>query len=107
MRILPVLHNPVGNTPLWSALQWSYFYCFTLDRFLKEQLNNQSAAAGGLGAGGGELTARYIAGQLFPDKTAEQLSESEKQQVSALSQLAAGLAGGLATGDTAGAVTGG
>ncbi|WP_230200468.1 VENN motif pre-toxin domain-containing protein, partial [Serratia marcescens] len=35
------------------------------------------------------------------------LSESEKQQLSALSQLAAGLAGGLATGDTAGAVTGG
>lgn len=71
------------------------------------QLNNQSVAAGGLGAGGGELAARYIAGQLFPGKTAEQLSESEKQQVSALSQLAAGLAGGLATGDTAGAVTGG
>ncbi|MDK4861425.1 glycohydrolase toxin TNT-related protein, partial [Serratia nevei] len=43
----------------------------------------------------------------FPGKTSEQLSESEKQQVSALSQLAAGLAGGLATGDTAGAVTGG
>ncbi|WP_413713269.1 hemagglutinin repeat-containing protein [Serratia marcescens] len=70
------------------------------------QLNNQSAAAGGLGAGGGELAARYIAGQLYPGKTAQQLSESEKQQVSALSQLAAGLAGGLATGDTAGAVTG-
>ncbi|KYP85413.1 hypothetical protein WB66_08240, partial [bacteria symbiont BFo1 of Frankliniella occidentalis] len=68
------------------------------------QLNNQSAVAGGLGAGGGELAARYIAGQLFPGKTAEQLSESEKQQVSALSQLAAGLAGGLATGDTGGAV---
>ncbi|BEO60055.1 hypothetical protein SMQE30_04780 [Serratia marcescens] len=71
------------------------------------QLNNQSAAAGGLGAGSGELAARYIAGQLYPGKTAQQLSESEKQQVSALSQLAAGLAGGLATGDTAGAVTGG
>ena len=71
------------------------------------QLNNQSAAAGGLGAGGGELAARYIAGQLYPGKTTQQLSESEKQQVSALSQLAAGLAGGLATGDTAGAVTGG
>ncbi|MFU1868052.1 hemagglutinin repeat-containing protein [Citrobacter portucalensis] len=65
------------------------------------ELNNQSAAAGGLGAGGGELAARVIIGQLFPGKTAEQLSESEKQQVSALSQLAAGLAGGLATGDTA------
>ncbi|BEO61579.1 hemagglutinin-like protein [Serratia marcescens] len=71
------------------------------------QLNNQSAAAGGLGAGSGELAARYIAGELFPGKTAQQLSESEKQQVRALSQLAAGLAGGLATGDTAGAVTGG
>ncbi|QHA87158.1 hypothetical protein FO014_09490 [Serratia rhizosphaerae] len=69
------------------------------------QLNNQSAVAGGLGAGGGELAARYIAGQLFPGKKVSELSESEKQQVSALSQLAAGLAGGLVTGDTAGGVT--
>ncbi|GAA2307186.1 hemagglutinin repeat-containing protein [Glycomyces scopariae] len=69
------------------------------------QLNNQSALAGGLGAGGGELAARYIGGQLFPGKTAEQLSDVQKQQVSALSQLAAGLAGGLATGDTAGGMT--
>lgn len=43
---------------------------------------------------------------LFPGKEVWQLSESEKQQVSALSQLAAGLAGGLTTGDVAGAVTG-
>ncbi|MFI7974628.1 VENN motif pre-toxin domain-containing protein, partial [Serratia marcescens] len=74
------------------------------------QLNNQSAAAGGLGAGGGELAARVIADKLFhadtPEKIA-QLSESEKQQVSALSQLASGLAGGLVKGDTAGAVIGG
>jgi len=69
------------------------------------QLNNQSGLAGGLGAGGGELAAWVITGQLFPGRTAEQLSESEKQQVSALSQLAAGLAGGLAAGDAAGAVT--
>ncbi len=74
---------------------------------LTAELNNQSGVAGGVGAGGGELAARYIAGELFPGRTAEQLSESEKRQVSALSQLAAGLAGGLATGDTAGAVTGG
>lgn len=59
------------------------------------QLNNQSAAAGGLGAGGGELAAGYIAGQLFPGKTVGQLSESEKQQVGALSQLAAGDTGGV------------
>ncbi|CAB3824462.1 hypothetical protein LMG26846_00646 [Achromobacter insuavis] len=70
------------------------------------QLNDQSPLAGGLGAGGGELAARVITGQLFPGKTPDALSESEKQQVSALSELAAGIAGGLATGDVAGGVTG-
>ena len=61
------------------------------------QLNNQSAAAGDwapAAGAGGALHCRPA----VPGKTAEQLSESEKQQVSALSQLAAGLAGGLATG---------
>ncbi len=57
---------------------------------LTAQLNNQSALAGGLGAGGGELAARVITQQLFPGKTADQLSEGEKQQVSALSQLGRG-----------------
>ncbi|NBM86880.1 hypothetical protein GWI73_11715 [Proteus sp. G2661] len=62
--------------------------------------------AGGLGAGGGELAARYIAKELFPNKDVSELTEREKQQVSALSQLASGLAGGLTTGDMAGAITG-
>ncbi|WP_166267900.1 hemagglutinin repeat-containing protein [Providencia sp. M-27] len=70
------------------------------------ELNNQSAAAGGLGAGGGELSAHVILNTLFPGKEIWELSESEKQQVSALSQLASGLAGGLTTGDVAGAITG-
>ncbi|MEY0629916.1 VENN motif pre-toxin domain-containing protein, partial [Providencia rettgeri] len=70
------------------------------------ELNNQSAAAGGLGAGGGELSAHVIMNTLFPGKEVWQLTESEKQQVSALSQLASGLAGGLTTGDVAGAITG-
>ncbi|MCV6805416.1 VENN motif pre-toxin domain-containing protein [Achromobacter ruhlandii] len=70
------------------------------------QLNGQSPLAGGLGAGGGELAARVIARQLFPGKGPDALSETEKQQISALSQLAAGIAGGLATGDAAGGVTG-
>ncbi|MEQ5136969.1 hemagglutinin repeat-containing protein [Providencia alcalifaciens] len=70
------------------------------------ELNNQSAAAGGLGAGGGELSAHVILNTLFPGKEIWQLTESEKQQVSALSQLASGLAGGLTTGDVAGAITG-
>ena len=70
------------------------------------ELNNQSAVAGGLGAGGGELSAHVILNTLFPGKEIWELSESEKQQVSALSQLASGLAGGLTTGDVAGAITG-
>jgi len=70
------------------------------------ELNNQSALAGGVGAGGGELAARVIAGELFPGKALSELSESEKQQVSGLSQLAAGIAGGLAAGNSLGAVTG-
>uniref|UniRef100_UPI0034D72269 VENN motif pre-toxin domain-containing protein n=1 Tax=Proteus mirabilis TaxID=584 RepID=UPI0034D72269 len=70
------------------------------------ELNNQSATAGGLGAGGGELSAHVILNTLFPGKRVSDLTESEKQQVSALSQLAAGLAGGLTTGDMAGAITG-
>ncbi|KYQ98298.1 hypothetical protein AWY96_07140 [Serratia plymuthica] len=70
------------------------------------ELNHQSGVAGAVGAGGGELAARVIAGELFPGRKVGELSESEKQQVSVLSQLAAGLAGGVATGNTAGAVAG-
>ncbi|MBG3014627.1 hemagglutinin repeat-containing protein [Proteus faecis] len=69
------------------------------------ELNNQSAVAGGLGAGGGELAARVIASNLYPNKTISELTENEKQQVSALSQLAAGLAGGISTGNIEGAIT--
>ncbi|WP_455884033.1 hemagglutinin repeat-containing protein [Serratia proteamaculans] len=70
------------------------------------QLNNQSAVAGAVGAGGGELVARVILSEMFQGRKISELTESEKQQVSALSQLAAGLAGGLAADSSAGAVTG-
>ncbi len=69
------------------------------------QLNNQSAVAGAVGAGGGELAARVITEIRFPGRDINSLSEGEKQEVSALSQLAAGLAGGIASDSTAGAVT--
>lgn len=69
------------------------------------QLNNQSAVAGAVGAGGGELAARVIVEIRFPGRDINSLSEGEKQEVSALSQLAAGLAGGIASDSTAGAVT--
>ncbi|CAI1845705.1 Possible hemagglutinin (DUF638) [Serratia quinivorans] len=70
------------------------------------QLNNQSAVAGAVGAGGGELVARVILSEMFQGRKISDLTESEKQQVSALSQLAAGLAGGLAADSGAGVVTG-
>jgi len=68
------------------------------------QLNNQSEVAGAVGAGGGELAARVIVEIRFPGRDISSLTEGEKQEVSALSQLAAGLAGGIASDSTAGAV---
>ncbi|NTX93376.1 MULTISPECIES: VENN motif pre-toxin domain-containing protein, partial [unclassified Pseudomonas] len=66
------------------------------------QAQGNSASAGAAGAATGEL----IAAQLYPGKSPEQLTESEKQTVSALSSLAAGLIGGALTGDSAGAIAG-
>ncbi|OBW99715.1 hypothetical protein QV05_09455 [Gallibacterium genomosp. 1] len=62
-----------------------------------------NAAAGAAGAVGGELAAKIITEQLY-QKTPAQLTEAQKQTVSALSQLASGLAGGLISDNTAGAI---
>nr|WP_249584647.1 hemagglutinin repeat-containing protein [Pseudomonas viridiflava] len=66
----------------------------------KSQQN--SAVAGAAGASIGEL----IATQLYPDTPLDQLSETEKQNISALSTLAGGIAGGIVGGDSANAVAG-
>ncbi|RMT25145.1 Filamentous hemagglutinin [Pseudomonas syringae pv. spinaceae] len=66
----------------------------------KSQQN--SAVAGAAGASIGEL----VASQLYPGKSADQLTEAEKQKISALSTLAGGLVGGLAGGDSADALAG-
>ncbi|WP_419736487.1 hemagglutinin repeat-containing protein [Pseudomonas sp. COR18] len=62
-----------------------------------------SALAGAAGASIGEL----LAAQLYPGKKASELSEVEKQKISALSTLAGGLVGGLIGGDSASAVVAG
>jgi filamentous hemagglutinin len=67
-------------------------------------LQGNSAAAGAIGAGSGELAARVIANMLYPN--VDKLSEEQKQTVSALASISAGMAGGIATGNTAGAATG-
>jgi filamentous hemagglutinin len=73
------------------------------------EMSGNSAAAGAVGAAGGELAARYLAEKLYgadtPDKIAK-LSEEQKQSLSALSTLAAGLAGGVTGDSTANALAG-
>ncbi len=65
-------------------------------------LQGNSVAAGAAGAATGELVAKTIAGMLYPDvKDLSKLSEEQKQTVSALATISAGMAGGLA-GDSAG-----
>ncbi|MEH0876059.1 hemagglutinin repeat-containing protein [Pectobacterium cacticida] len=70
------------------------------------QLSGQDAAAGAIGASSGELAARAIMAAQYPGKTANDLTEAEKQSVSALSTLAAGLVSGLAGNSTASATNG-
>ncbi|WP_434998799.1 hemagglutinin repeat-containing protein [Pectobacterium brasiliense] len=70
------------------------------------QLSGQDAAAGAIGASSGELIARAIMADQYPGKTANDLTEEEKQSVSALSTLASGLVSGLAGDSTASAASG-
>ena len=71
-------------------------------------LQGNSVAAGAAGAATGELAAKAIAGMLYPDvKDLSKLSEEQKQTVSALATISAGMAGGLAGDSTVAAVAGG
>ncbi len=70
-------------------------------------LQGNSAVAGAAGAAAGELAAKAIAGVLYPDvKDLSKLTEEQKQTVSALATISAGMAGGLAGDSTAGAAAG-
>ncbi len=66
------------------------------------QVNGNSALAGASGAVMGE----YIAQQMYPGINREDLTEEQRQTISALGTLALGLAGGLAGGSTADAAAG-
>jgi filamentous hemagglutinin len=72
---------------------------------LVAQAQGNSAIAGAAGAATGEAMASVIAQQLY-GKNTDDLSESEKQAVVALSSLAGGLAGGVLDGSAGGAVAG-
>ncbi|WP_244426551.1 VENN motif pre-toxin domain-containing protein, partial [Escherichia coli] len=63
-------------------------------------------AAGAAGAATGELAARAIAGMLYPGVKQSDLSEEQKQTISTLATVSAGLAGGLTGNSTASAAVG-
>ncbi|WP_319804279.1 hemagglutinin repeat-containing protein [Pantoea agglomerans] len=68
--------------------------------------SGNSALTGAAGAVSGELMAQLVMKQLYPGKTVSGLTETEKQTISALGTLAAGLAGGVVGDSAAGAVAG-
>lgn len=70
------------------------------------QLAGNSASAGAAGAAGGELMARAILSSMYPGKQASDLTQEEKQVVSALGQLAAQLSAGVASGSIEGGIQG-
>ena len=70
------------------------------------ELQGRNALAGATGAVAGEQAAHILLGQMFPGKSAADLTEEEKQTISAFSTLAAGLAGGIAGDSSASALTG-
>ena len=71
------------------------------------ELQGNSALSGGVGAVSGELASKAIINTLYGGKDASELTEAEKQTISALSQLASGLAvaaGGGSVGDAGAAI---
>ncbi|ETS33333.1 filamentous hemagglutinin family [Photorhabdus khanii NC19] len=71
------------------------------------EVSGNNALSGAAGAASGELAAQVLIKQLYGDGAKiSELSEEQKQTISTLSTLAAGLAGGIAGDSTAGALTG-
>ncbi|WP_336984761.1 VENN motif pre-toxin domain-containing protein, partial [Cedecea sp. VD21] len=73
---------------------------------LAAQLSGGNAAAGAAGAFSGELAARHIAAEMFPNTKPGDLNQDQKQLVSLLGTMAAGIAGGVVGNSTAAATTG-
>lgn len=69
-------------------------------------MQGKNVAAGAAGAATGELAARAIAGMLYPGVKQSDLSEEQKQTISTLATISAGMAGGIAGDSTASAATG-
>jgi|MedtruStandDraft_1076414.scaffolds.fasta_scaffold00649_2 filamentous hemagglutinin len=71
---------------------------------LAAQLSGANATAGAAGAFSGELAARHIGAEMFPDTKLGDLNQDQKQLISLLGTMAAGIAGGVVGAASAGAV---
>ena len=69
-------------------------------------MQGNSVAAGAAGAGVGELAAHGIMATLYPGKEASDLGEEDRQLISTLATISAGMAGGLAGNSTSSAAAG-
>ncbi|MEF9119772.1 hemagglutinin repeat-containing protein, partial [Escherichia coli] len=69
-------------------------------------MQGNNVAAGAAGAATGELAARAIAGMLYPGVKQSDLSEEQKQTISTLATVSAGLTGGLTGNSTVSAAVG-
>jgi len=69
-------------------------------------MQGNSVAAGAAGAGVGELAAHGIMATLHPGKKASDLGEDDRQLISTLATISAGMAGGLAGNGTSSAAAG-
>lgn len=69
---------------------------------LLAEVNGGSAAGGALAGGGGELAAQVLTQQMFSGTDPKDLTEAQKQTISALSQAVGALASGIAGGDNGG-----
>ena len=69
-------------------------------------MQGNNIAAGAAGAATGELAARAVPEPMYPGVKQSDLSEEQKQTISTLATVSAGLAGGLTGNSTASAAVG-
>ena len=68
-------------------------------------MSGNNATSGAVGAVSGELMTKFAAQSLYPDKTLDQLTVAERNQVIAVASLASGLIGGATGGSFENAAT--
>ena len=94
------IHNLTNGNPEAKAIAHAVLGALTA------YTSGHSALSGAAGAVSGELMAELVMNQLYPGKSVSELSETDKQIISALATVAAGLANGIAGSSATDAIAG-